>query len=345
MQPVRVCIVGMGIGRVNGRGFLHDPRAKIVALCDVFEDRMREFAAELPPDVRLITDYRAMARDPGIDAVFVGTPNQMHAPVALEAVKHGKHVMITKPLADSEAAARQVVEAAEAAGVVNMMSLSTRFGAEAAYLGALREKGAFGRIYYARALSVRRGGIPDWSLGFIQAGGGAFRDMGVHALDASWWLMGMPEPAHVLGTAGANFGPRGQLYWDYRHPKPEFYRQFAADDYGCGTIVFKDGSSLLIESHWASHFPERFDIELFGTEAAGRLHPLTVHRMENDAPQDISITLPKGADVWDRIAGHFLDCIIDGVPCTAPLRHGLVVQRMMEALLESAGSRRPVSIA
>jgi len=43
----------------------------------------------------------------------------------------------------------------------------------------------FGDIYYARARSVRRSGIPNWNLGFVQKGGGAFRDMGVHALDAA----------------------------------------------------------------------------------------------------------------------------------------------------------------
>ena len=337
-KPVGIAIVGMGIGRHNGRGFMHDPRAQVVALCDLEEDRMKDYAKEFAYPVRYFTDYRALSRDPEVDAIFVGTPNQQHVPVALEAVKNGKHVMVTKPLADSEANARELVSAAESAGVVNMMSLSTRFSDEAAYLGKLREQGAFGPIYYARARSVRRSGIPNWSLGFIQAGGGAFRDMGVHYLDAAWWLMGMPAPARVLGVAGARFGPRGRGYWDFAVPKPEFSRQYNADDYGCGTIIFQDGSGLQIESHWASHQPEEYNIELFGEEAGARLHPLIVYRTVNGAPQDAAVALPKGIDTWDRIASHFLDCILDGVPCAAPLRHGLIVQQMMEALLKSAAT-------
>jgi len=344
MKPVRVAIVGMGIGRYNGRGFLHDPRARIVALCDLVEDRMKEFAAELPPGVRMMTDYKALARDQEVDAIFVGTPNQMHVPVALEAVRHGKHVMITKPLADSEAAARQIVQAAESAGVVNMMSLTSRFSGEVAYLGGMRDQGAFGPVYYARARSVRRSGIPNWNLGFIQAGGGAFRDMGVHALDAAWWLMGMPVPVRVLGTAGARFGPRGQGYWDFAQPTKEHYSQYASDDYGCGMISFENGSALQIESHWASHQPEEFNMELFGEEAGARLKPLTVYRTRNGAPQDIAITLPKAPEVSDRIASHFLDCILDKTACAAPLRHGLIVQQMMEALLASAAIGREVVI-
>ncbi|MGI5918022.1 MAG: Gfo/Idh/MocA family protein, partial [Anaerolineae bacterium] len=126
MQTVRTAIVGMGIGRPNGRAIAANPRGKVVALCDLLEDRMRDFARELPDPVTFYTDYRKMCQDPEIDAVFVGTPNQWHVPIALEAVRNGKHVLVTKPLADCEEAARELVEAAEAAGVVNMMSLSTR---------------------------------------------------------------------------------------------------------------------------------------------------------------------------------------------------------------------------
>jgi len=337
-QPVRIAIVGMGIGRTNGRGFAHDPRCRIVALCDLDEDRMRDFAKELGHPVQFFTDYHALARSAEVDAIFVGTPNQMHVPVALEAVKHGKHVMITKPLADSEASARELVAAAESAGVVNMMSLSTRFNDNVSYLGELRKRGDFGEIYFARARSVRRSGIPNWNLGFIQAGGGAFRDMGVHYLDAAWWLMGMPEPTRVLGIAGARFGPKGRGYWDFAEPKPEYFSKYDSDDYGCGMIRFENGAGLQVESHWASHQPEEYNIELFGEEAGARLHPLIVYRTVNGAPQDGTVVLPRKFDVWDSMASHFLDCIIEGTPCAAPLRHGLMVQRMMEALLKSASS-------
>ena len=90
-----------------------------------------------------------------IDAIFIGSPNQLHVPMGLEAVRNGKHVLITKPLADSERAAEKLVKAAEANGVVNMMSLSTRFGGEAIYLGNQVREGLFGRFafgdVYARA--------------------------------------------------------------------------------------------------------------------------------------------------------------------------------------------------
>jgi predicted dehydrogenase len=344
MEKVRVGIVGMGIGRDNGRALHANPRGQVVALCDLVPERMEEFASELGTPVRMYTDTAEMCSDPEIDAVFVGTPNRLHVPVALQAVRNGKHVMVTKPLADSVIAAAELVEAAEAAGVVNIMSLSTRYSADVRYLGRLCREGRLGEIYYARARSIRRSGIPDWNTGFVQTGGGAFRDMGVHVLDAVWWLLGMPEPVTVTGVAGARFGPRGTGYWEFRRPQEAFYSRFAPDDYGGGMIRFADGTGLQIESFWASHQPTDLNIELFGTEACATLRPLTLYQTVNDAPLDTRITVPASGTAFGAVADHFIACILDGVPCEAPLRHGLVVQRMMEGLLESAALGHEVSL-
>jgi predicted dehydrogenase len=344
MKEVRVVIVGMGIGRPNGRAIARNPRGRVVALCDLIEERMVDFAKELPEPPKLYTDYKKMCKDPDIDAVFVGTPNQWHVPIALEAVRNGKHVLVTKPLADSEKAAEKLVKAAEAAGVVNMMSLSTRFGPNCRHLGQLVEQGFFGELYYARARSIRRSGIPAWNMGFIEKGGGAFRDMGVHVLDAAWWLLGKPTPLTVTGVAGAKFGPRGLGYWEFRRVDKEIYSRYAADDYAGGFIRFEGGIGLQVESFWASHQPPEVQIELFGTEAGATLNPIRLFRTVNDAPHDITVNLPKPTEAWDVIAAHFIECILDGKPCEAPLRHGLIVQQMMEALLKSAQTGKEIRL-
>ncbi len=351
MKTLNIAIIGMGIGRANARGFMHNPRCRVAALCDISDDRMSEAvtALGLPSDIKRYTSSEKLCRDPEIDAIFVGVPNQFHVPVALEVVRSGKHVMVTKPLADSLAAAKELVAVAEAAGVVNMMSLSTRFAPDVQYFGQMQQRGDFGEIYYARARSVRRSGIPGWSLGFIQKGGGAFRDMGVHVLDSAWWMMGMPKPVSVSGVAGAKFGPRGQGYWTIYPPaKPlnELAKLYDSDDYGGGFIRFENGAGMQIESFWASHQPEEVNIELFGEEAGARLKPMTVYRTADGIAHDINVTLPSSdKDVaWHNLSDHFVECILDGVACQAPLRHGMLVQEMMESLLESAATGAEIRI-
>ena len=343
-SEVKVGVIGMGIGRSNARAIAADPRGRVVALCDLDESRMASFAEELPEQPRFYSDYAEMCRDDEIDAVFVGTPNQLHVPVAMEAVRHGRHVLVTKPLAESVESGRRLVEAAEEAGVVNMMSLSTRFGPECRFLADKSAAGYFGEIYYARARSVRRNGIPAWNLGFVQEGGGAFRDMGVHFLDAAWAIMGHPRPVTVTGVAGAPFGPRGQGYW---RPTPEeVWRQFAADDYAGGLVRFDNGAGLQVESFWACHQPSERQIELFGTEAGATLEPLKLYRTEDRVEHDEAVALPRYGTVgsYESIAGHFIECILDGKKCVAPLRQGLQVQQMLEALLASADADRELEI-
>ena len=106
---------------------------------------MEDFAKELPEPVKFYTDYH---RDVPRSRDRRGL--RRHAqPVARAdragGGRNGKHVLVTKPLADSDEAARELVEAAEAAGVVNMMSLSTRFSDEVRYLGKLAQAGRVGR--------------------------------------------------------------------------------------------------------------------------------------------------------------------------------------------------------
>jgi predicted dehydrogenase len=344
MSRLRVAVVGMGIGKSGGNAFTRNERSVVTALCDLAEDRMREYAAQLPENPKLYTDYREMCQDPEIDAVFVGTPNQLHVPVALEAVRNGKHVIVTKPLADSVEAARTLTAALENSNVVGMTAFGTRFLPTTDFLHEHVLAGTFGEIYYVKGRSIRRNGIPNWNAGFVRKGGGAFRDMGVHALDACWWLMGRPKAISVSGVAGAKFGPLGRGFWDNKGT-PELAAQYEADDYAGGFIRFENGVGLQIESFWASNQPEEFQIELFGTEAGGRLNPPTLYRHNNGEPYDTRAYLDSDRVAWDRMMEHFVSCVFDGTPCDSPISDGLRVQEMMEALLLSGEEGREVLIS
>ena len=83
----------------------------------------------------------------------------------------------------------------------------------------LVEEGALGQVYFARAERVRARGIPvgvgGWFLEKAKAGGGAMIDIGVHALDAAWYLAGCPPPVAVSARVTQNFRhtlPEGTKY-------------------------------------------------------------------------------------------------------------------------------------
>ena len=250
----------------------------------------------------------------------------------------------TKPLSDSETAARQLVETAEAAGVVNMMSLSTRFGGDVQYLGELARQGRSASSTTAArgacGAAASRTGAPH----FIQKGGGAFRDMGVHVLD-----FGMVDPRRTRA------GERDRESPERSSARAAWATGIPARQTGVrrpvrrGRLRRRASSASptaprsQVESFWASHQPDELQIELFGTDAGARLRPLTLYRLENGAPSDAVVEPPR-VPGFAGVASHFIASILDGIPCQAPLRHGLTVQRMLEGLLTSAETGREVRL-
>ena len=118
MRKLRVGIVGCG-GIANGK---HLPAMKkngnfeIVAFCDLIEERARKAKEEYgTPDARVYTDYKELLKE-DVEAVYVLTPNSVHAPVSIAALEAGKHVMCEKPMAKTYAEAKAMVEAAKKSG-------------------------------------------------------------------------------------------------------------------------------------------------------------------------------------------------------------------------------------
>ena len=66
--------------------------------------------------------------------------------------------------------------------------------------------------------------------------------------------------------------------------------------------------------------------------------------MVDNKPQDLTPEIEKQSLPFERVASHFIECVLDGVTCKAPLKHGLIVQQMMEAILKSAESGQPVKL-
>ena len=81
---------------------------------------------------------------PGVDAVIIATPNFTHRPIAVEAARHGKHVLCEKPLGLNAAEVREMYRAARDAGVVHMTAFTYRFAPAMRYLKHLVAVGAVG---------------------------------------------------------------------------------------------------------------------------------------------------------------------------------------------------------
>lgn len=122
-ELLRVACIGVG-----GKGWtdMNETAActgvEIVAVCDVDAGRLKKAAGKYP-DATAYTDWRQILERPDIHAVTITTPDHMHAPIALPAIRRGWHVYCQKPLTHNIAEARRMAEEASEYGVVTQMGI------------------------------------------------------------------------------------------------------------------------------------------------------------------------------------------------------------------------------
>lgn len=336
---IRFGIVGLGIGRAHATGIQKSRGGRIVALCDVDSEVLAQQAQTFGVS-RTYADYRELCADPEVDAVCVCTPNHLHAAVAIRALENGKHIIVEKPIGTSVDEGRRILETAARFGKSNiaMTAFSSRFTGPAQLLRRAVDEGQLGEIYYAKASYLRRQGIPGYGTWFTSkehAGGGALIDLGVHVLDIAWWLMGCPEPVSCTGATYAVFGPQRKGIGGRRKVIPE--GKFDVEDLGCGMIRLAGGRTIFVEASWASHVnTSGANVQLFGNRGGASLDPCVIHTdLYGEAPVDIRPEVPQVYGHEGELQ-HFIDCIRDDAQPVATLEHGIVVQRMLDGIYESA---------
>jgi predicted dehydrogenase len=231
--PARLRLLVIGVA---GRGAdnLHAVAGEDVrVLCDV-DRRHLEAAGKTFPGARLVDDYRPILRDPDVarelDAVVVSTPDHTHYLPTLLALQRGLHVYCEKPLTQTVAQARRLLQAAAAKGCVTQMG--TQIHANANYrrvveavragaVGAVREVVVFvnGTDWSASALPPEQpvpahvawdlwlgpAAVRPFSDGYHPAawrrywafGGGTTADMGCHFVDLAFWALDLDAPTSL----------------------------------------------------------------------------------------------------------------------------------------------------
>ena len=135
MEKLRVGIIGCG-GIANGKhmpNLAKIPEVEMVAFCDLIEERAKKAAEKYGvKDSKTYVDYRDLLARDDIDVVHICTTNDSHAPITVDALKSGKHVMCEKPMAMDAAGAREMVKAYKETGKKLTIGYQGRFRPEAA---------------------------------------------------------------------------------------------------------------------------------------------------------------------------------------------------------------------
>ena len=348
-QHFRIAVLGAGaIGLDHIASFQQHPAATVAALAEVSPQRGREAADRFAiPD--LVTDYRRLLQRGDIDVISIALPNYLHAPVALAALRTGKHVMLDKPMATNAREAARLVAEACRQKVLLMVGQNMRFKPEVQTARELIDRGVLGEVYHARTTWQRRSGIPiigSWFTQKIFAGGGCVYDIGVHALDRCLYLMGEFEAAAVSGQTYAKFGGRGLGNGNWGKSEIDPRRPFDVEDLAVALIKLRSGRTVLLEASWAAHLPESDfnSTQLFGTKAGLLLPPLRLFRSGRYG-YSTEMVAPMPPFVDPNRAVHFVDCLLGKAKPFVPATESLAVQRILDAIYKSARSGREVRIS
>ena len=209
----------MGTGTIAGL-FAADlgllPQARIAAVHSRSLDKAQGFAARFG-EAKAYDDEAAFLADPAIEAVYIATPNHLHAAQALKAIAAGKPVLIEKPIALAGADVERIARAAGERGIFAMEALWSRF---LPAVRRARDEVAAGRIGKVRRIRADLSYLHPEEAGsrfFDPAlGGGAAFDLGVYPLSLALQLLG--EPQAVSGSwlaAGTGVDRRSSFRLDY----------------------------------------------------------------------------------------------------------------------------------
>ena len=161
-KQVHVAIIGLGFGAEFIPIYQRHPQAGMYAICRRDEKVLDEVGDAFGIEKRY-TRYEDVLGDPEVDFVHINTPIPDHAPMSIQALRAGKHVMCTVPMATSVDECRQIVELVQETGLKYMMAETVVYAREFLFLRELYEKGELGKIQFLQASHMQdMDGWPDY---------------------------------------------------------------------------------------------------------------------------------------------------------------------------------------
>ena len=346
-SEIKLGFVGLGWpGEQHAKAVTALPGASVLAACDLNAERLQKFATTFAAP-KQFTDYAEMLADPEITAVVVSLPNFLHYSASIAALQAGKHVLCEKPPTMNVAEIEAIRAEANQRNLVYFFGRQSRFSAKLLAAKKVVDEGGLGKVYFAKAERIRSRGIPVGIDGwFVQKAksGGVVIDIGVHALDAAWYLMGCPRPVAVSAQVSAHF----------RHILP-VDTKFDVEDTGFAFIRFEDGLVMHLEATWAANVTgaipksgnvghELENTTLFGERATLSLDPATVFTMDGKQLVETPLEVVEGTEQFTAQMDNFLDAVRTGSVPANNVDQAVSLMKMLMAIYDSSATGAEVRL-
>jgi predicted dehydrogenase len=331
----KMAVIGLGIWGQNHALTYHEyHRSKLVCVCDVDEDRAREYAQRYGCD--FTTDYNQLA-SADVDAVSVATPDPFHHAPALAMLKAGKHALIEKPMTTNVEEARDLVAAARTSGVKSMVDFQMRWNPSYMVIKDEIEAGNIGKpvmgyIRLSDAIQVATGWL-SWA-----GKSGPHWFLFPHTMDMMRWLIDEePIEVYAIGRKGV-LVEKGVDTYDAVQALVRFEQAFVTFE---TSWIVPDSSPSVTDCEMALYGTSGrilFDQDFAGLEIATDRYSypwVPVGRRDRYGK--------LGSFIYEPIK-YFVDCVLDDKQPSATLEDGLVNTIMIASTMRSVEEKRPVAI-
>ena len=350
MDPVRFAVIGCGvIGKTHVRLAAKNPQIDVVAVADVSETTARAVADE--HGVKQVhTSAEAVFADASVEAVTLALPTGIRTPLALAALKAGKHVLVEKPAGMNTDEIRQMI-AARGDRLVASCSSRMQFQESFRFARDFIAAGNLGTIRVVRVRAIVQGKPagkkppPVWRLNRKLNGGGIFVNWGTYDLD------------YMLALLGWKLRPRQILAQLWQ--TPDVFAHHAADGSDAEThiaamIACDDGIAFTYERGEAVAAAGEQAWQITGDKGSLRLHMTTgqdkkIYFDRGDTQQGVvTETVWEGNDPHEpHHAGpmaNMADAIRHGKPLATSIENALCIQRIFDGAYASALQNQPVTL-
>ena len=325
-------VVGLGriVNTTIAPAILEDPHSELVAGVSRDQGRADAFAERFGAPFAY-TEYEELLSNPRVDAVFVATPNALHAPQVIEAARAGKHVLCDKPIAVTVEDGVDEVAACADAGVRFGVNFDNRRLAWVQDVRGLIADGEIGEVLTVDVeVSAGRNPPKDWRADPSLAGLGTTYNIGVHAFDFLRCLLGS-DPVEVV----AMFDDEGGTH------RVETEAQVL--------MRFANGSRVHVNCNQNSPFPQN-SIAIYGT--AGRIVGSGLTRARQDGVLTVSTSQGEVTRRYEQRSGlshhrslaAFARCVVDDEAPDPSGVDGLHSVLLCDAIAHSIRDRRVVEV-
>jgi len=328
---LNVGVIGYGYWGPNlVRNFHENGLSRVLAVCDINKDRLNK-AAQRYPSIRFATDYHELLRNSSIDAVLISTPVSTHFPIAMEALKAGKHVWIEKPITASSDEALRLIEEAERYKRVLMVDHTFVYTGAVRKIRELVASGELGDLFYYDSVRV--------NLGLFQHDVNVVWDLAVHDLsilahlyDATPVAVSATGMCHVPGEAEniayltLFFNSTMIAHIHVNWLAPAKIRQ---------TLIGGSRKMIVYNDLEPSEKIKVYDKGITATDSPENVYQILISYRTGD------MYIPKldGTEALKVGASHFIHCIESGEKPLTDGRAGLEVVRVLEAAMLSMSKR------